>query len=995
MRKNLLLLVVFAFAKANFLLAQNRPEPTKADQLLQSLDRRQEMVAASEFSNLPFENIGPTIMSGRVVDLEVNPDNPTEFYVAYASGGLWHTDNNGTSFTPVMDHAPTQNLGDIAVVWSNSSASTEGMAAGQEDQDNTSVSLSATTTSGGVSRTHIIYAGTGENNSSRSSYAGIGVIKSVDGGKTWGEPMLPFSHHIGRILIDPQDKDHVLVAVIGPLYSESDQRGIYRTRDGGKSWEQVLSGGAYTGFIDLAAQPDDFSTLYATSWERERKAWNFDGDGEGSAIYKSTDGGENWEKLTTEASGFPTGSGVGRIGLAVVDENTVYAVHDSQFRREKKKDGEKSSELEKDDFKNMSKSEFLALDNGKLNKFLKRSGFQEKYRADNVKNMVRSDVAKPEDLAKYLEDANSMLFDTPVKGAELYRSDDGGKTWEKTHKGNIDDIYYSYGYYFGEVRVDAQDPDHVYLMGVPIIKSTDGGKNWENISAPNVHADHHALWVNPKKSGHLINGNDGGVNSSYDDGASWIKNNTPAVGQFYAINYDHQQPYHVYGGLQDNGTWVGAHNAEENRGWRQNGKYPWEFIMGGDGMQIQIDRRNPDIVYTGFQFGNYYRLDRSTGERTYIQPKHELGESPYRFNWQTPILLSHHNQDILYLGGNKLHRSMNRGDDWTAISPDLTRGGRKGNVAYGTITSISESPMRFGYIVVGTDDGKIQLSQNGGADWQDISVDDRELWVSRVVASKHKAGRIYATLNGYRWDDFTPYIYISENHGKTWKPLGENLPLSPVNVIVEHPEDEQTLFIGTDDATYISMDGGANWQLMNPDMPRVAVHDLKIQPDAMDLLVGTHGRSIYKADLEPLELMDGRDLALPAEGTQAGFAKPTRAGRPDTLKHSENWGKKYSNWREPYEPEFQFSVYTKTAGTATVTLENSKGKTLKEWETTLDKGLNFIDYDMSIPARSSRYFDKEEKPKPAENGKMYLPVGTYSVTISVNGKSENRSLVLE
>lgn len=526
-------------------------------------------------------------------------------------------------------------------------------------------------------------------------------------------------------------------------------------------------------------------------------------------------------------------------------------------------------------------------------------------------------------------------------------------------------------------------------MGVPIVKSSDGGNTWESISAENVHADHHALWVNPQRSGHLINGNDGGVNISYDDGETWIKNNTPAVGQFYAINYDHEEPYNVYGGLQDNGTWVGAHNSSKNLGWRQNGKYPWEFIMGGDGMQIQIDNRNSDIVYTGFQFGNYYRLDRSSSERTYIQPKHELGESPYRFNWQTPILLSHHNQDILYLGSNKLHRSMNRGDDWTTISPDLTHGGRKGNVAYGTITTISESPMQFGYIIVGTDDGKIQLTKDGGATWQDISVDDQELWVSRVVASQHKEGRFYATLNGYRWDDFTPYVYMSEDHGETWTAIGNDLPLSPINVIVEHPENEQLLFIGTDDGVYISIDMGGNWQLMNPEMPRVAVHDLKIQPDAMDLLVGTHGRSIYKADLEALSVMGDKSLA---------FAKA------EPVQHSSNWGTKYSNWRDAYEPEKTLTVYTQKAGMATVEIRTKADKAIKRSRrdkvlqtitTDLDKGLNFVDYDLTVSEASLKYFDDDAKPKKADNGKFYLPVGEYVVKVTVAGEEVIQRLVIE
>ena len=326
----------------------------------------------------------------------------------------------------------------------------------------------------------------------------------------------------------------------------------------------------------------------------------------------------------------------------------------------------------------MSTETLLSLDDKKLNTFLKTNGFQQKYRAQNVKQMVRSGSVKPIDLAKYLEDANSMLFDTPVIGAEIYKSIDGGKTWSKTHDGFLDGLYYSYGYYFGHIYVAPNNENNIYVYGVPILKSKDGGKTFTSIGAENVHGDHHILWINPNNPNHLINGNDGGVNITYDDGENWIKNNAPSVGQFYAIAVDNEKPYNVYGGLQDNGVWVGANNARENKSWHARGQYPWEGIMGGDGMQVQVDSRNANIVYTGFQFGNYFRINRETNKTTRLSIKHELGENPYRFNWQTPILLSPHNQDILYLGGNKLMRSMNQGDDWEAISGDLTKGGKKG-----------------------------------------------------------------------------------------------------------------------------------------------------------------------------------------------------------------------------------------------------------------------------------------------------------------------------
>ena len=910
---------------------------TSADKVQEGLSLKGQMQEASLLKNIRFTNIGPTVMSGRVVDVDVNPNNPVEFYVAYASGGLWYTQNNGVSFTPVLDNTKTQNVGDIAVHWKSGT----------------------------------LWVGTGENNASRSSYAGIGLLKSTDNGLNWEHMGLHDSHHIGRILINPNNPDEVIVGVTGHLYSPNAERGIYKTVDGGKKWRKTLFINEQTGIIDVAHAPNNFNTLIAAAWEKDRKAWNFTGNGAGSGLYKSTDGGDSWTKITSEQSGFPTGDGVGRIGLAFFNENTVYAILDNQYRREKDSEKKKDSEeLQKEDFKNMSESEFLKLDNKKLNAFLKSNGFQEKYRAENVKQMVRSGVAKPADLAKYLEDANSMLFDTPVIGAEVYRSDDGGQTWTKQHKGYIDDLYYSYGYYFAQIRVDRNDPNKIYIAGVPLLKSDDGGANFESISRENVHADHHALWINPARPGHLINGNDGGLNISYDDGESWTKNNSTSVGQFYAINVDNQKPYNVYGGLQDNGVWMGPHTARMDDRWLQTGHNPWKSIMGGDGMQVQIDNRNANIVYTGFQFGNYYRLDLESGKRKGIQPKHELGETPYRFNWQTPILLSSHNQDILYLGGNKLHRSMNQGDKWEAISPDLTQGGKKGNVAYGTLTTISESPFKFGLLYVGSDDGLIHMTKDGGGNWEDVSGSlPKNLWVSRVVASKHKIGRVYASLNGYRWDDFTPYVYKSEDFGKTWESISEGLPLSPVNAIVEDPENENLLFVGTDDGLYATLNQGASWNWFQGGIPYVAVHDLVIQKEAKHLVAGTHGRSIYRADISPLQKLNADVMESPLTVFEL-----------KDIRHSSRWGSSYSTWGKPQTPGLDIVFYSADANSYTAFIKY-QDIVVSEVSLVADPGINILSYDLAFSKKGkSEYLKKIKRElKTAKDGKTYLPKGKYTV----------------
>lgn len=936
--KNLFLLTFYLSASIAF--SQKSIKPVVSENSLQQ-NLQQNLI--STVKNVPFKSIGPTIMSGRVVDFAVNPNKPTEFYVGYASGGLWYTNNNGTSLIPVMDNSPTQNVGCVAVDWQNGT----------------------------------IWVGTGEVNASRSSYAGIGLLKSDDKGETWQNIGLTDSHHISSIIINPLNPKEVIVGSVGHLYSNNEERGVFKTTDGGKTWNKTLFINDQTGIIEISVNPKNFNIMYASAWDKDRKAWNFRGSGEGSGIYKSIDAGNTWTKVSSEDSGLPIGKGMGRMGTAVFDDNTVYLIVDNQSHRKEESKKEETDILTKDDFKTLDVAAFLALDDKKLNQFLKMNGFQEKYRSENIKQMVRVGTVKPEDLAKYLEDANNTLFDTPVIGAEVYKSTDGGKTWKKTHDGFIDDLYYSYGYYFGKIHVDPNDSDKIYIYGVPILKSSDGGKTFESIDADNVHVDHHALWVNPKMPGHLIDGNDGGVNISYDDGETWIKNNAPAVGQFYTVNVDHEKNYNVYGGLQDNGVWVGPQDYEASPGWRQNGKYPYEFIMGGDGMHVQIDTRNNKIVYTGFQFGNYYRLDRNGGEPKNIQPKHELGDSPYRFNWQTPILLSPHNQDILYLGGNKLMRSMNQGDDWTAISEDLTQGGKQGNVAYGTLTSISESPFQFGLLYTGSDDGLLHVSKDGGGSWVKVSETfPKELWVSRVIASSHKKERVYVTLNGYRWDDFMPYVYVSENYGATWKNISGNLPNSSVNVIKEDPVNENLLYLGVDNGAYVSFNRGESWEVFSKDLPNVAVHDMVIQPDAKDLVLGTHGRSLYKTNIALLQKLNE---------TNKGEIVIAEI---DAVNFSPRWGSKWSAWGEEYEPKVNIQFYSPQSGKATIIIKTEEGKELQNLSVDASKGVNVFDYDLTISEKGSKNFDKTDtKVKKAENDKYYLPKGKYKVNVSVNEKS--------
>tara|TARA_B100001057_G_scaffold498831_1_gene607287 strand:+ start:20005 stop:22824 length:2820 start_codon:yes stop_codon:yes gene_type:complete len=898
----------------------------------------------SRFKNIHFESIGPAIMSGRVVALDVNPSNSNEFYVAYASGGVWHTKDNGISFISIMDNAPTQNIGEIKVNWSAKE----------------------------------IWVGTGENNSSRSSYAGLGILKSKNNGETWTHHGLSNTHHIGKIIIDSKNPEHLIVGSVGPLYSEGKERGVFTTKDNGKTWKKTLFIDDKTGIIDMVQVPENPEIIFASTWEKDRKAWNFSGSGDSSGIYKSYDYGETWELITKANSGFPSGNGVGRIGLAVFDKNIIYAIHDNQFRQKKNELEDKTSDL---DFETMSVSDFLFLENKIVDEFLRENSFPKKYNAVKVKEMVELGVIKPKDLDYYLKDSNTQLFDTPVVGAEVFKSEDGGMTWNKTHEDYLDGLYYSYGYYFGHIHVAPYASNKIYIYGVPLLTSNDGGKTFNSISKNNVHSDHHALWIDPNNPGHLINGNDGGINITYNDGKNWIKNNSTNVGQFYAINVDNETPYNVYGGLQDNGVWKGANDSKEGARWQATGKNPWQSIMGGDGMQIQIDKRNSNIVYTGYQFGNYFRLNLDASKknsfyRNPIKPIHELGEPPLRFNWQTPILISEHNQDIIYLGSNKLHQSFDKGETWNTISDDLTYGSKSGNVPYGTITTFDESVFKFGLIYAGSDDGKLSVTKNSGESWNLISKDfPGDLWVSRVISSKHNMKRVYVCLNGYRSDDFSPYLYVSDDYGSSWKNISNNLPNSPINVIREDPINENILYVGSDIGTYISLDQGKSWEAFMSGLTNAAVHDLVIQERESDLLIGTHGRSIYKTNLKNIQ-------SLNSELTE----KPIHVFNLKSIKYSESWGNRSRVWSDVEIPNFDWKLWAKSSGSCEISIYSNSGDKLFEKAYLLDAGFNLIKYDLRLNLISKKIKKNKNKSHLGEDNFYYLTPGNYNLILKKDDK---------
>ena len=795
----------------NYVSAQVKA--TTAADIMAGIQHRKNLNESSPLKNIKYRNIGPSNMSGRVVDLEVNPTNPNEFYVAYASGGLWYTNNNGQSLEPIFEKEAAYSVGDIAVNWKNKT----------------------------------IWVGTGESNSSRSSYAGNGIYKSSDYGKTWQYLGLPESQHIGKIILHPDNPDIAWIAAIGHLYSPNKERGVFKTTDGGKSWKHSLHIDDNTGVIEMDINPKQPNELYACAWYRTRRAWNFEEGGKSSGIYKSIDGGNTWKLITTAASGFPTGDKIGRIGVAVYAANPaiVYATIDNQNNRPDTAKKKVDTSYVLKDFKDISKEKFMLLDDNKLDSFLVDNNFLGKYNADAVKKLVKQDSIKPTAIFDYMFNANTALFETPIIGCEVYRSDDAGMSWKKVNDKGLE-LYNTYGYYFGKISVAADDENKLVIVGFDLELSTDGGKTFKAKDKVSTHADWHACWINPKNNNHWIAGNDGGMNVTYDNGDHWFKANTPAVGQFYNITTDDAKPYNVYGGLQDNGVWYGSSTTKDSDQWNYENPYPWKRMGGGDGMQVQVDTRDNKTLYSGSQFGFYSRRSTDGGRGLSIHPMHNLGTEPLRYNWQTPILLSKHNQDILYYASNRFHRSLNKAENMETLTGDLTNGKKEGDIPFGTATTISESPLKFGLIYVGTDDGNIQVSKDGGYTFTLVSKKlPQGLYVSRVKASQYKLSRVYATLNGYRNDHFSAYVYVSEDFGDTWTAIGKNLPTGPVNVIIEDVKHEDILYVGTDNGLYTSFNKGVTFMNMSHNLPNVPIHDLVIQTRENELVVGTHGRSIF------------------------------------------------------------------------------------------------------------------------------------------------------
>jgi len=743
---------------------------------VKGFEQHRAMTAASPFKGLTWQFLGPKNISGRCTDIAVVAPRAKSYtiYVATASGGLWKTDNEATTWRPVFEHGPSTSIGDVAIA---------------------------------PSAPNIVWMGTGEANIFRSSQAGIGVYKSVDGGQTWQHMGLADTYTVPRILIHPSNPDVVYVAASGHEWTTNAERGVYKTTDGGKTWQKSLSIDEKTGAIDLVMDPGDPDTLYAATWQRTRLKWNDPRtfpDYTGSGIHKSVDGGRSWKPVD---KGLPAPNRRGRIGLDVclTRPNVVYALVDNyEISRE-------PTEEERNDPYGLPSSGF-------------------------------------------------------IKGATVYRSDDRGESWAQVsgltpeQKGHMERHSGTYGWVFGQIRVDPNDPNTVYTMGVQLHVSTDGGRTFKALDTPG--GDHHGLWIDPQNSSYLVNVYDQGFAISYDKGATWKDSSlTLPLAQFFNVSYDMASPFRVYGSMQDHGSFRGV--VDLSRGRDRIPAAAFERAPGGEGSTHAIDPTNPDTVYSSGFYGTLTRSNLSAtapGRKNLLQARYPE-EGPLRGEWLAPTILSPHNPSIVYHGMQHVLQSRDRGDTWEAISPDLTHGAKseKGDIPYHTIFSISESPMRFGLIYVGTDDGRVQVTRDGGKAWSDVSAGLAPgRWISRVAASAFELGTVYATQNGKRDDDFAAYVWRSTDYGQTWASIAAGIPLGPVNVIREDPVDRKILYAGTDTGVYVTSDGGASWSVLGAGLPAAYVHDLVIHPRDNVVVVATHGRGMWALDANAVNKKEER-----------------------------------------------------------------------------------------------------------------------------------------
>lgn len=889
--------------------AQKKPTPAES---------KAPVVEQPGLGGLKFRSIGPAVTSGRIADFAVNPENPFEYYVATASGGVWKTVNGGTTYEPIFDSQNSYSIGCIAL-----------------DPKNPNV----------------VWVGSGENNNQRSVAYGDGIYRSEDGGASWKNMGLTNSEHIGRIIIHPHHPEIVYVAAIGPLWKEGGERGVYKTTDAGKTWTQILKIDDHTGVNDIAMDPRHPDILYASAHQRRRHDYAYISGGPGSAVYRTTDGGKTWEKST---NGLPSGD-KGRIGLAVSPANPDYVY---------------------------------------------------------------------------------AIVEATAKEAGFYRSTNRGASWQKMSN------HQTGGNYYNEVVADPVNPNRVYTMGYAVSVSDDGGRTFRPIGENSKHVDNHALWVNPKNTNHMINGCDGGIYETRDGARTWeFKSNLP-VTQFYKVEVDNSFPfYYVYGGTQDNFSLGGPSRTINENGIVNS---DWFVTNGGDGFESAIDPENPNIVYAQSQHGGLVRYDRQTGESVGLQPKPGKGEPEYRWNWDAPLFTSVHKKGRIWFAANKVFRSDDHGNTWLVVSGDVTRnldrnalplmgrvwgmdavGKNDGTAPYGTVSALSESPFDENTIVVGTDDGLIQLTTDGGKNWTRYDrfpgIPDMT-YVYHLQFSQHDRNVIYATFNNHKRGDFKPYILRTNDLGKTWTAIQSNLPeRGSAYCLAEDFKEPALLFAGTEFGVHASTDGGKSWRQLKAGLPTIAVRDIALHKRETDVILATFGRGFYVLDdYSPLRklaqsakpstgLFPVRDAWQYIERSPLGIrgkgflgesyyqARNPEVGAIITWLSDEEFKSKKDQRQEaesklakdgkdvPYPTLEQLKAeQDEIAPYFLFTIKNEKGEVVRKLRSDIRKGVQRITWDMRKPTTSPVNLN------PASNDNVFSSIdvghlvaaGVYTVSMS-------------
>jgi photosystem II stability/assembly factor-like uncharacterized protein len=994
-----------------------------------------------------FRSIGPASMGGRIDDIAVSESDPSIIYVGYAVGGVFKSENNGTTFTPVFETYGTASIGDIAIHPTNP---------------------------------NIVYVGTGEANNRQTSSFGDGIYKTTDGGKAFTNIGLKETQTIARIVIDPKNPETVYVASPGHLFGPNPERGVFKTTDGGKTWNKVKFIDDDTGFTDIAIDPSNSNVLYAASYQRRRSGCCFNGGGPGSALWKTTDAGKTWTKLT--GSGLAPGT-YGRIALDVSrsNPNVVYVQIEAGSTGApapaRGADPTASTEATPPGAaavtppggappaagaRGANPQQQAAAGGGGGGGGGGRGGYNWCNNGGPGRGFGRGAE----------QTGNGIPPLDPARGG-VFRSDNKGNSWTLVSNCSARPMYFS------QLRVDPSNDKVIYVAGLPVAKSLDGGKTFATLDdvgghADPGHVDQHAIWVDPKNPKHLMIGNDGGLNITWDQGKTWDYVNTMATALAYWVSADMRRPYYVYTGLQDNGSWGGPSATRSTNGILNS---DWFGIGGGDGFQTAVDPSDYNIVYTESQDGNTNRYDlrgigrsgsirpRAPGERgrgfgggaagssgaagarggtaapgaagaptaaaeeTPTPPQQAAGafggrggppnvlnagpNDAYRFNWNTPFMLSPHNPSIVWLGGNRLFKSYNRGDTWMA-SADLTKnidrntvalmavpGDRTqlskndGVVSYSTIISISESPVLPGVVWTGTDDGNVQVSRDSAATFTEVGKAmpglpaNHQYWISRIDASHFDAGTAYVAVDGHRSDDLKPYLFVTRDYGNSWTSIASNLPpFGNIQVVREDPKNKDLLYVGTEFGLYISLDGGKNWQRFMNNLPTARVDDILVHPRDNDLIVATHARSLWIADdITPLQQM----ASVGSQDVVLFDIRPAVAYLADRQRGQQTGGQKaFVGENPPRGTSISYCLGSAATGDVKITIADATGRTIRTLEGTKDQGINRVQWNLGPqPLAAGRGgFGGGRGGVPA------VDAGTYIVTLSANGKTLTKPLTV-